>query len=263
MNDSKKERHTNSMPSTAVYAEQLRVVGLRVTRPRVGILWAVEANPHADTESIFGVVRAALPEVSRQTVYDVLHALTEVGLLRRFQPSGSVARYETRVGDNHHHFVCRGCGAIADVDCSVGETPCLIPSDECGFLLDETEVIYWGFCQACSGGASSNQARRSWVAGIGSVAAFGTALFDEPDLHGGAVTEVATPTDPAQTRRDRTHDHRPAVSHEEAMPFQSNTHVLQKLTPNPNKEVPLSRMATSSTPRRVGETRSGDRTGST
>lgn len=263
MNDSKKERPISGMPGMAVYAERLRAADLRVTRPRVGILWAVQANPHADTESIFGIVRAALPEVSRQTVYDVLHALTEVGLLRRFEPSGSAARYETRVGDNHHHFVCRGCGAIADVDCSVGETPCLIPSDECGFLLDETEVIYWGFCQACLGGASSNPAPRCWVAGIGSVAAFGTALFDEPHRHGIAVTEVATPTALARTCRDHTHDHKPAIPREEVMPRQSNTHPLQKRAPNLNREVALSRTVTPSTPWRVAATKTGGHTGST
>ncbi len=218
------------MLEAAVYAERLRVAGLRVTRPRVGILWAVQANPHADTESIFGIVRAALPEVSRQTVYDVLHALTEVGLLRRFQPSGSVARYETRVGDNHHHFVCRECGAIADVDCSVGETPCLIPSGECGFLLDETEVIYWGFCQTCSGGA---------------------------------VTEVATPTAPAQTYRDHTGDHEPAIPRDEVMPCQWNTHASQKPTPSYIGGVALSRTDTSSTPWTVAATKTGGHTGST
>lgn len=110
----------------------------------------MQANPHADTESIFGAVRAALPEVSRQAVYDVLAALTVVGLVRRIQPSGSVARYESRVGDNHHHIVCRTCGVIADVDCAVGEAPCLTASDDNGFLLDEAEVIYWGLCQDCS-----------------------------------------------------------------------------------------------------------------
>ena len=214
----------------AVYAERLRMADLRVTRPRVGILWAVQANPHADTESIFGIVRAALPEVSRQTVYDVLHALTEAGLVRRFQPSGSAARYETRVGDNHHHFVCRGCGAIADVDCSFGETPCLLPSDECGFLLDETEVIYWGFCQTCSGGA---------------------------------VTEVATPTAPAQTCRDHTRDHEPAIPREAVMPYQGNTHPSQKPTPSYIGEVALSRTVASSTAWRVAATKTGGHTGST
>lgn len=138
------------MTSAPDYAEQLRTADLRVTRPRLAVLEAVQTNPHADTESIFGAVRAHLPEVSRQAVYDVLAALTVVGLVRRIQPSGSVARYESRVGDNHHHIVCRTCGVIADVDCAVGEAPCLTASDDNGFLLDEAEVIYWGLCQDCS-----------------------------------------------------------------------------------------------------------------
>jgi Fur family transcriptional regulator, stress-responsive regulator len=140
------------------YAEQLRMADLRVTRPRVAVLEAVHEHPHADTETIFGAVRTVLPDVSRQAVYDVLHALTEVGLVRRIQPSGSVARYESRVGDNHHHLVCRLCGSIADVDCAVGEAPCLTPSDDSGvlegFVLDEAEVIYWGLCPDCSISAS-------------------------------------------------------------------------------------------------------------
>ncbi len=121
-----------------------------MTRPRVAVLEAVHANPHADTETIFGAVRTGLPEVSRQAVYDVLNALTAVGLVRRIQPAGSVARYESRVGDNHHHVVCRSCGVIVDVDCAIGEAPCLTPSDHNGFLLDEAEVIYWGLCPDCS-----------------------------------------------------------------------------------------------------------------
>jgi len=136
--------------STSDYAELLRVAELRVTRPRVAVLEAVHTHPHADTETIFGAVRAGLPEVSRQAVYDVLHALTAAGLVRRIQPSGSVARYESRVGDNHHHIVCRSCGVISDVDCAVGEAPCLTPSDDNGFALDEAEVIYWGMCPDCS-----------------------------------------------------------------------------------------------------------------
>jgi len=131
------------------FARSLRMADLRVTRPRVAVLEAVHANPHADTERLFAAVREALPEVSRQAVYDVLHALTTVGLVRRIQPSGSVARYEARVGDNHHHVVCRGCGAIADVDCAVGDTPCLTASEDHGFVLEEAEVIYWGFCPDC------------------------------------------------------------------------------------------------------------------
>jgi Fur family transcriptional regulator, stress-responsive regulator len=135
--------------SASDYAERLRTAGLRVTRPRVAVLEAVHANAHADTETIFGAVRTSLPEVSRQCAYDVLAALTAAGLIRRIQPSGSVARYEGRVGDNHHHLVCRSCGVIADVDCAVGEAPCLTPSDHNGFLLDEAEVIYWGLCPDC------------------------------------------------------------------------------------------------------------------
>src|SRR6201998_1247897 len=101
------------------------VADRRVTRPRVAVLEAVSARPHADTETIFTAVRTGLPDVSRQAVYDVLNALTVAGLVRRIQPLGSVARYESRVGDNHHHVVCRRCGAVADVDCAVGAAPCL------------------------------------------------------------------------------------------------------------------------------------------
>ena len=131
-------------------ADQLRTAQLRVTRPRVAVLEAVHSHPHADTDTIFGAVRTGLPEVSRQAVYDVLHALTAAGLVRRIQPSGSVARYEARVGDNHHHVVCRSCGVIGDVDCAVGDAPCLTPSDHNGFVLDEAEVVYWGLCPDCS-----------------------------------------------------------------------------------------------------------------
>ena len=121
-----------------------------MTRPRVAVLDAVHTLPHSDTDTVFAAVRAALPEVSRQAVYDVLAALTDAGLLRRIQPSGSVARYESRVSDNHHHIVCRGCGTIADVDCAVGEAPCLSAADDHGFVLDEAEVIYWGLCPGCT-----------------------------------------------------------------------------------------------------------------
>ncbi|MBI3214700.1 MAG: transcriptional repressor [Mycobacterium sp.] len=142
------------MTSAPDYADRLRAADLRVTRPRLAVLEAVQCNAHADTETIFAAVRSALPEVSRQAVYDVLNALTAVGLVRRIQPSGSVARYESRVGDNHHHVVCRSCGVIADVDCAVGDAPCLTPFDNDGalegFILDEAEVIYWGLCPDCS-----------------------------------------------------------------------------------------------------------------
>jgi Fur family ferric uptake transcriptional regulator len=143
------------MPSTADYQRLLREAELRVTRPRLAVLTAVHDRPHADTDSIIGVVRADLGEVSHQAVYDVLRALTTAGLVRRIQPPGSVARYEARVGDNHHHVVCRSCGAIADVDCAVGDRPCLTASDDRGFAIDEAEVVYWGLCPACSTAPSS------------------------------------------------------------------------------------------------------------
>jgi Fe2+ or Zn2+ uptake regulation protein len=128
----------------------LRGVDLRVTRPRLAVLSAVHEHPHADTDSIIGATRANLGEVSHQAVYDVLRALTDAGLVRRIQPPGSVARYESRVGDNHHHVVCRSCGAIEDVDCAVGDAPCLTASDNRGFAIDEAEVVYWGLCPDCS-----------------------------------------------------------------------------------------------------------------
>jgi Fur family ferric uptake transcriptional regulator len=127
----------------------LRGAALRVTRPRVAVLAAVHEHPHADTDSIIGAVRADLGEVSHQAVYDVLRALTTAGLVRRIEPAGSVARYESRVGDNHHHVVCRLCGRIADVDCAVDTTPCLTASDNHGFVIDEAEVTYWGLCPDC------------------------------------------------------------------------------------------------------------------
>ena len=136
--------------TTAPTPEHLvRGAGLRVTRPRLAVLTAVHEHPHADTEAIIAAARARLGDVSHQAVYDVLRALTAAGLVRRFHPEGSVARYEARVGDNHHHVVCRWCGAIADVDCAVGEAPCLSASDDAGFEIDEAEVIYWGRCPDC------------------------------------------------------------------------------------------------------------------
>ena len=138
------------MPTTPDFEQMLRGAALRVTRPRLAVLTAVHAHPHADTESIIGAVRDALPEVSHQAVYDSLHTLTGAGLVRSIKPAGSVARYETRTGDNHHHVVCRSCGRIADVDCAVGHAPCLTASDHHGFVIDEAEVLYWGTCPECS-----------------------------------------------------------------------------------------------------------------
>jgi Fur family ferric uptake transcriptional regulator len=128
----------------------LREASLRVTRPRVAVLTAVHDNPHADTDSIINAVRNDIGDVSTQAVYDVLRALTTAGLVRRIEPAGSVPRYESRVADNHHHIVCRTCGAIADVDCAVGDTPCLTAADNHGFSIDEAEVTYWGLCPSCS-----------------------------------------------------------------------------------------------------------------
>lgn len=143
------------MPTAADFERMLRGAALRVTRPRLAVLTAVHRNPHSDTDSIIGVVRDDLGEVSHQAVYDVLRALNAAGLVRRIQPAGSVARYESRTGDNHHHVVCRSCGVIADVDCAVGATPCLTPSDGHGIAIDEAEVIYWGLCPDCATAQSS------------------------------------------------------------------------------------------------------------
>ena len=142
------------MPAVTELERMLRGASLRVTRPRVAVLAAVHEHPHADTQSLVGVVRGRLGDVSQQAVYDVLNALTGAGLVRRIHPPGSVARYESRVGDNHHHVVCRSCGVIADVDCAVGSSPCLTASDDHGFAIDEAEVIYWGLCSDCSGKGS-------------------------------------------------------------------------------------------------------------
>jgi Fe2+ or Zn2+ uptake regulation protein len=143
------------VPTTVDYEQMLRGAELRVTRPRVAVLTAVFDHPHADTASLIEAVRGDLGDVSPQAVYDVLRALPEADLLRRIEPAGSVARYESRVADNHHHLICRGCGAIADVDCAVGETPCLTASETHGFTIDEAEVIYWGTCPDCAAARSN------------------------------------------------------------------------------------------------------------
>ena len=151
-------RQTRDVPPTTPDLERLlRAADLRVTRPRLAVLSAVYDHPHADTDSILGATRERLADVSHQAVYDVLRALTTAGLVRRLQPPGSVARYEARVGDNHHHVVCRSCGVIVDVDCAVGDAPCLTAADDAGFEIDEAEVVYWGRCPTCA--ASSSTAR--------------------------------------------------------------------------------------------------------
>jgi Fur family transcriptional regulator, stress-responsive regulator len=144
---------TASRPPTP--AEELRGAGLRVTAARVALLETVRLGDHLDVEAIAAGVRDRVGHVSLQAVYEALHALTAAGLVRRIEPAGSPARFERRVGDNHHHIVCRSCGAVADVDCAVGEAPCLIASDDHGFFVDEAEVIYWGLCPDCSTARSS------------------------------------------------------------------------------------------------------------
>ena len=138
------------MATTKKFEQMLRGAALRVTRPRLAVLDAVHAHPHVDTEAIIVAVHQVSPEVSRQAVYNSLHTLADSGLVRRIQPAGSVARYESRIGDNHHHLVCRSCNVIVDVDCATGDAPCLIPSDAAGFAVDEAEVTYWGLCPDCS-----------------------------------------------------------------------------------------------------------------
>jgi Fe2+ or Zn2+ uptake regulation protein len=140
------------VPDTVDLERTLRSAGLRVTRPRLAVLGAVRAEPHLDAKSLINAARARLGAVSHQAVYDVLRALEDAGLVRRIQPEGSDARYEARVGDNHHHLVCRDCGAIADVDCTTGAAPCLTPSADAGFVIDEAEVLFWGRCPSCAAG---------------------------------------------------------------------------------------------------------------
>lgn len=127
----------------------LRASGLRVTSPRVAVLGALQAHPHATAETVAQHARRSLGSVSTQAVYDVLRVCTDAGLVRRIEPAGSAARFETRAGDNHHHLVCRNCGVTSDVDCAVGAAPCLTPSDSRGFVVDEAEVVFWGYCQTC------------------------------------------------------------------------------------------------------------------
>jgi len=143
--------HHAAMPTRKVSdpAQLLQRHGLQVTAQRLAVLRAVAERPHATADEIEEVVRAAIGAVSRQAVYDALRALTEKGLIRRIEPAHSPARYEDRVGDNHHHLICRACGKVLDVDCAVGTAPCLQPVDDHGFAIDEAEVVYWGLCRDC------------------------------------------------------------------------------------------------------------------
>ncbi len=140
---------TTEGTSRETFVAALRSAGLRTTGPRLATLNALELRPHADTDTLIRHVRAELGTVSAQAVYNVLATLVQAELVRRIEPAGSSALYELRVGDNHHHVVCRLCGAVADVDCAVGYRPCLTPSETHGYLLDEAEVTYWGYCPSC------------------------------------------------------------------------------------------------------------------
>ncbi|HEY2130973.1 MAG TPA: Fur family transcriptional regulator [Streptosporangiaceae bacterium] len=142
---------------TSTGAAELRSAGLRVTAARVALLETVRDGDHLGVEAITAGVRDRVGQVSLQAVYDALNALAAAGLVRRIEPAGSPARYEGRLRDNHHHVVCRSCGAVADVDCAVGQAPCLTPSDDHGFSVDEAEVTHWGLCPGCS------TARNSWA----------------------------------------------------------------------------------------------------
>ena len=142
---------------TPTTAEELRGAGLRVTAARVALLETVRGGDHLGVEAIAAGIRHRVGHISLQAVYEALHALTAAGLVRRIEPAGSPARFEGRVGDNHHHIVCRSCGVVADVDCAVGEAPCLTASDDHGFSIDEAEVVYRGLCPECS------TARSTWA----------------------------------------------------------------------------------------------------
>lgn len=135
-------------------AEILRDRGVQVTAQRIAVLQAVTARPHATADVVAEMARGEIGAISKQSVYDALSTLVDAGILRRIEPAGSPARYETRVGDNHHHLVCRGCGAVVDVDCAVGAAPCLTAADAAGYAIDEAEVTFWGTCPACTTSAA-------------------------------------------------------------------------------------------------------------
>lgn len=144
----------STCPAPSNGPDALRAAGLRVTAPRLAVLEALTTAPHADADTIAATARQSLGTLSKQGVYDILHALVRAGLVRKIQPAGNPARYETRVGDNHHHLVCRRCGAIADVDCVIGQAPCLQPSNTANYHIDEAEVTHWGLCPTCQNGTS-------------------------------------------------------------------------------------------------------------
>jgi Fe2+ or Zn2+ uptake regulation protein len=140
----------------AALRAELQAAGLKVTTPRLAVLEALATQPHADADAVFQRVRKDLPTTSVQAVYGVLGALTDAGILRRIEPAGSSALYERRTGDNHHHLICRSCRAVLDIDCAIGEAPCLTPSQSHGFAVDQAEVTFWGMCPACQNGRQNN-----------------------------------------------------------------------------------------------------------
>ncbi len=139
-----------SAPAPEHVAERIRGAGLRVTQPRVAVLSALDDRPHSRADQVFDVVTDTLPTTSLQSVYNALGDFVEVGLVRRIEPAGHPGLFELRTGDNHHHLVCSGCGAVQDVECVVGEAPCLVPSDDHGFQVHAAEVTFWGLCPTCS-----------------------------------------------------------------------------------------------------------------
>ncbi len=140
--------------------QQLRRHGVHVTAQRLAILRTLSSQPHATADELTESVRVVIGSISRQAVYDSLAVLVDKGLVRRIQPTGSAARYEDRVGDNHHHLICRTCGTTVDIDCAVGEVPCLTAGDDHGFVIDEAEVIYWGLCPTCRATAGATAPTR-------------------------------------------------------------------------------------------------------
>ena len=144
------------MQDRQALGRQLRDAGMRVTAPRLAVLEVLAAHPHSTADFVARGVREQLGGVSKQTVYDVLRSCTESGLLRSIEPAGSAVRYETRTADNHHHLVCRTCGEIVDIDCVVGQAPCLVPDDDHGYAIDEAEVTFWGQCPRCRAAASNS-----------------------------------------------------------------------------------------------------------
>lgn len=146
-----------SAAAIAQFKHELRRADLRVTSGRVAVLGALEAAPHSTAEQVFALISGGLPGTSPQAVYLVLNDLTRAGLIRKFEPAGSAALYERRIGDNHHHLICESCGSVQDVDCAVGEAPCLTPSGGEGFRVREAEVTFWGLCPACQQGEHSAQ----------------------------------------------------------------------------------------------------------